>query len=344
MDVCRKLYDISDADTLVILTPSNTRYLSGFASTNCQIIITDKDQYFLTDMRYFAEAKALLGHRYTVLCKTLNEVSSLICGKTIGFEKQITYGQYLELKSISGVGRLVDVSDKISSLRDIKTNEEIELIAQAQKVTEYAFEQALSFIHEGVSEIELAAYIEYNIQKSGCELAFESIVAFGEHTSSPHAHRSSVRLKSGDFITMDIGAKYKGYCSDMTRTVGFGRLSEEQKRTYDCVLGAQLKALESLKADIRGKDGDALARNYFSDMGVGEYFTHSLGHGVGIDIHDGTGLSPKEDRLLKPNMVLTVEPGLYVEGKYGVRIEDMVVIEENSVKNLTNANKQLIIL
>ena len=344
MDICRKLYDLCKLDTVIVLLPSDTLYLSGYSSTNCQIILTKSKSYFLTDMRYYLEAKASIGDRFEVISGSLEDNKNLIEGSYIGFEKGISYTEYLYLKQICGEKQLSDVSEQISGLRDIKSQDEIDKIICAQKVTELAFNEALDFVKEGISEYELAAYIEYVMLKSGCALAFDSIVAFGEHTASPHAHRSDKKLAAGDFITMDIGAKYCGYCSDMTRTVCFGNPSSEQTEIYQAVLNAQLKALDNIKAGMTGREGDAIARDYFASLKLDKYFTHSLGHGIGIDIHEGTGMTPRENRVLKKGMIVSVEPGLYLDSKFGVRIEDMALIEENSVKSLTNANKQLIIL
>lgn len=342
--LCSKLFDIAGVDNLVVILPSNTLYLSGYSSTNAQIIITAKRSYFLTDMRYYLEAKEKLGDNFSVVCQDLKSSGDLLESGSVGFEADISYGQYRTLSTVARDRPLVDISDRIQSLRDIKSDEEIANIKAAQRVTEKAFKQALKFIKSGITECELAAYIEYIILKSGCELAFDSIVAFGEHTASPHAHRSQRKLRSGDFITMDIGAKYNGYCSDMTRTVGYGQISTRQAEIYDAVLAAQILALDSIKAGMKGCEGDKIARNYFDGRGLGKYFTHSLGHGVGIDIHEGVGLTPKEERSLQKNMIVTVEPGLYIDGEFGVRIEDMAQILESSVKDLTNADKQLIIL
>ena len=343
MDICRRLYDISGVDTLVILTPSNTRYLSGYSSTNCQIILTKHNSYFLTDMRYYLEAKQLLGNRFEVLCQGLSESKSLIEGKTLGIESDISYGQYKTV-SLLAEGNIIEITPSIDTLRSIKTTCEIDCIKKAQAVTELAYYEALKILKEGVSEVEIAAYIEYIMKKNCCQIAFDSIVAFGEHTASPHAHPSQIKLKSGDFVTMDIGASYDGYCSDMTRTVGYGQLSTKQVEIYNHVLKAQILAIENIKTEMKGKDGDAIARNYFKANSLDKYFTHSLGHGVGIDIHEGVGLTPREDRILQPNMIVTVEPGLYIDGEFGVRIEDMVQITQDGVIDLTNADKQLTIL
>ena len=344
MNVCRRLYDIAGVDNLIILLPSNTLYLSGYSSSNCQIIITKSNTYFLTDMRYFLEASQKLSDNFQVLCQDFNSSANLLCNGSVGFESDISYRQYESLSKLVGEKKLIDVLDKIAELRNVKTAEEICAIQSAQSVTELAFNEALKFIKEGISEIELAAYIEYIMQKNGCEIAFDSIVAFGEHTASPHAHRSDRKLLRGDFITMDIGAKYNGYCSDMTRTVGYGQISARQAEIYDRVLSAQQLAIDNIKAGMKGKDADKIARDYFATFSLDKYFSHSLGHGVGIDIHEGICLTPREEHVLQENMIQTVEPGLYFDGEFGVRIEDMVQIKESSVINLTNADKKLIIL
>lgn len=343
MDICRQLYDIAGVDTIVISTPSNTRYLSGYSSTNCQMILTGNASYFLTDMRYYLEARERLGKRFEVLCQDIKQSQALIEGNRIGIESDISYGQYKTLLQLAG-DNLIDITPSVSMLRDIKTAFEIECINKAQSITELAYNEVLKIIEEGVNEIELAAYIEYIMKRNGCEIAFDSITAIGEHTASPHAHPDGRKLKSGDFITMDIGAKYEGYCSDMTRTVGYGQLSTKQVEIYNSVLAAQKLAIDNLKAGMTGKEGDAIARDYFKERGLDKYFTHSLGHGVGIDIHEGVGLSPREERILKPDMIVTVEPGLYIDGEFGVRIEDMVRITQNKVIDLTNVDKQLTIL
>lgn len=344
MDRCRRLYDSIDVDTLIIQTPSNTLYLSGYPSTNCQIILTKESSYFLTDMRYYLEAKERLGDRFEVLCQDLASSQNLIRGKRVGIEGDISFRRFREVEDLVGDREISDVSDAVAALRDIKNAYEIECVKKAQSVTELAFAEALKIIKEGISEIELAAYIEYVMKKNNAQIAFESIVAFGAHTSSPHAHAGLQKLEYGDFITLDIGAKYGGYCSDMTRTIGYGRLSAKQIEIYDNVLEAQNLALKNLRAGMTGKQGDAIARDYFCERGLDKYFTHSLGHGVGIDVHEGVGLTPKENRVLQPNMILTIEPGLYIDGEFGVRIEDMALITESSVIDLTYTDKKLIIL
>ena len=227
----------------------------------------------------------------------------------------------------------------------IKSQREIDNIIKAQSITDLAFSEVLKDLKEGVSEIEIAAKIEYIFLKNGAEIAFDSIVAFGENGASPHAHRTNRKLKSGDFVTMDIGAKWNGYCSDMTRTVGFGALSQEQIDVYNIVLNAQQTAENSIRAGMSGHDADKISRDIISNAGYGEYFTHSLGHSVGVDIHEEIRLSPTaKDAIIKNNMVMTVEPGIYIPNKFGIRIEDTVLIKDNIANNLAKSDKKLIIL
>ena len=344
MDICRKLYDLCKTDTVIVLLPSDTLYLSGYSSTNCQIILTKSKSYFLTDMRYYLEAKASIGDRFEVISGSLEDNKDLIEGSYIGFEKGISYTEYLYLKQICGEKHLTDISEQISELRDIKSQDEIDKIICAQKVTELAFNEALDFVKEGISEYELAAYIEYVMLKNGCALAFDSIVAFGEHTASPHAHRSDKKLAAGDFITMDIGAKYCGYCSDMTRTVALGEITDMQRKAYQSVLAANVEGVAAVKAGVACRDVDAKIRKLLAKDGLDKFFVHSLGHGVGIDIHELPNLSPRSELTLQRGNVVTIEPGVYIEGAFGIRIEDMVVVEEGGCIDLTRSDKNLIIL
>ena len=202
----------------------------------------------------------------------------------------------------------------------------------------------MPFIKEGVTEIEIAARLEYIMLKNGCELAFNSIVAFGENGSKPHAHRSERKLRRGEFVTMDFGAKYKGYCSDMTRTVALGAVDERKARAYNAVLEANKLAEKAIKIGEKCCDIDAVARNYLAKFSLDKFFSHSLGHSVGVDIHEMPAFSPRCDEVLKEGMIITVEPGVYLEGDFGLRIEDMALVTKNGAEILTHADKNLIVL
>ena len=200
-------------------------------------------------------------------------------------------------------------------------------------------------IKDGITETELDRVLKSKLYKNGADdLSFDPIVAFGTNTSKPHAHPGETKLSSGMFITLDFGASYKNYFSDMTRTVAFGKPTSEMIKIYDTVLTAQEKALERLHAGITGKDAQKVVEDYFEENNVRKYFTHSLGHGLGIDIHEEPNLSAKNNQPIPENCVTSVEPGLYFPHKFGVRIEDIVVFTKKGVKNLTSSQKKLIII
>jgi len=238
-----------------------------------------------------------------------------------------------------------ELSNNIYDMRTIKSTEEIEKIHKAQKIAEKAFDEILGFIRPGVTEREIALKLDNCMLENGAEgLSFETIALAGANTSMPHGVPGNYKVKNGDFVLMDFGAVYDGYHSDMTRTVCVGQPSEKMGKIYDIVLKAQLEALKKVKSGITGSELDGYARDIIDESGYGDFFGHSLGHGVGMEIHEFPTASSKSETILKENMVVTVEPGIYLPGEFGVRIEDFVVVTENSHQNLTNCPKKLIIL
>lgn len=331
----------------LVITTSNTFYLSGYESTNCRILITNDKDYFFTDMRYLEEAKNAIGDRFEVLLGGVEEIKGIADDlgiKALGVEENVSYGEYRSLEELFKGIEFVAVDEAFSKIRAIKTEREISLIKTAQSVTETAFNEILPFIKEGVTEIEIAARLEYIMLKNGCELAFDSIVAFGENGSKPHAHRSERKLRRGEFVTMDFGAKYKGYCSDMTRTVALGAVDERKARAYNAVLEANKLAEKAIKIGEKCCDIDAVARNYLAKFSLDKFFSHSLGHSVGVDIHEMPAFSPRCEEVLKEGMIITVEPGVYLEGDFGLRIEDMALVTKSGAEILTHADKNLIVL
>ena len=331
----------------LVLTSSNTFYLSGYESSNCRILLTDDKDYFFTDMRYLEEAKQHIGDRFEVLLGGINEIKELVAKleiKNLGVEQEVSYSEYVGLQELFDGVKFVATDEVFRELRAVKSEREISLIKQAQSVTDAAFSEILLFIKEGVSEIEIAARLEYIILKNGCELAFDSIVAFGENGSKPHAHRSERKLRSGEFVTMDFGAKYKGYCSDMTRTVALGAIDERKARAYNAVLEAGKIAAKAVKVGEKCSDIDAVARNYLAKFGLDKFFSHSLGHSLGVDIHEMPAFSPSCGEILKEGMIITDEPGVYLEGDFGLRIEDMLLVTSDGAVDLTHSDKNLIIL
>lgn len=331
----------------LVITASNTFYLSGYESTNCRILITNDKDYFFTDMRYLEEAKNAIGDRFEVLLGGVEEIKGIADAlgiKALGVEENVSYGEYRSLEELFKGIEFVAVDEAFSKIRAIKTEREISLIKTAQSVTETAFNEIMPFIKEGVTEIEIAARLEYIMLKNGCELAFDSIVAFGENGSKPHAHRSERKLRRGEFVTMDFGAKYKGYCSDMTRTVALGAVDERKARAYNAVLEANKLAEKAIKIGEKCCDIDAVARNYLAKFSLDKFFSHSLGHSVGVDIHEMPAFSPRCEEVLKEGMIITVEPGVYLEGDFGLRIEDMALVTKSGAEILTHADKNLIVL
>ena len=238
-----------------------------------------------------------------------------------------------------------DIGKTICDMRKIKVKDEIDKIIVAQKITDDAFDYMLDRITEGKTEKELALELEFFMRSNGADaVSFDIIFIGGKNTSMPHGVPSDYKLQKGDFITMDFGADVCGYKSDMTRTVALGSVSEEQKEIYNIVLNAQCSALNKIRAGERCSEIDKIARDIIKESGYGQYFGHALGHSVGLDIHESPNFSPKCDEILAPGMVLTVEPGIYLPGKFGVRIEDMVYITSKGAENLTKSDKSLIII
>mgnify|MGYP004447624313 FL=1 len=233
----------------------------------------------------------------------------------------------------------------LAELRAAKTPHEQQCMREAQAIAEKALEDVLKIIRPGVTERDIAAELTYRILKHGGEgNSFEPIAVTGKNTSMPHGVPGDTIVQAGDFVTMDFGCLHNGYCSDMTRTVAVGFATDEMKAVYGTVLRAQLAGISAAKAGIAGCEIDAAARKVIDDAGYGEYFGHSFGHSLGLDIHEAPGASPSEKRLLPAGAVISAEPGIYLPGKFGVRIEDVLILGENGCENITHAPKELIVL
>ncbi|MGI6703386.1 MAG: M24 family metallopeptidase [Clostridia bacterium] len=338
-------------DGLLVQSPANRRYLSGFTGTAGSLLITEGESIILTDFRYTRQAKeqcALFtateykSDVWEALSGLLKEHSI----KRMGFEDGfITYRQYLDMKKRLEGADTVPVGESLNLLRMVKDDSEMRLMRKAAEISEKALEYAMPLIRPGTTEREISkALVSYMIQAGCSGPAFEFIVASGWRSAMPHGVASDKEIEYGDFVTIDFGGKYQGYCSDMTRTFVVGRCSPKQKEVYDTVLTAQLTAIERLRAGITGREADEAARSSIEKAGYGRCFGHGLGHGVGLKIHEAPALSPRGDIVLKPGMAVTVEPGVYIEGFGGVRIEDLVIVKENGVENLNSMGKELIVL
>ena len=317
------------------------------------LLIFKECAYLIIDFRYIEKARNTVKNCTVMEQENLTEqINSLMKkhnAKSLAVESMdmtLSRMSFLEKKfpDIEFI-KSDELSNNIYDMRTIKSTEEIEKIHKAQKIAEKAFDEILGFIRPGVTEREIALKLDNCMLENGAEgLSFETIALAGANTSMPHGVPGNYKVKNGDFVLMDFGAVYDGYHSDMTRTVCEGQSSEKMGKIYDIVLKAQLEALKKVKSGITGSELDGYARDIIDESGYGDFFGHSLGHGVGMEIHEFPTASSKSETILKENMVVTVEPGIYLPGEFGVRIEDFVVVTENSHQNLTNCPKKLIIL
>lgn len=338
-------------DGLLISNGYNMRYLSGFTGAKGYLFLTEERKVILTDSRYTIQAESESesnGYEVFEIDGSYEEAINLLIKEenisTLGFEGQDTlFLDYERLKDRLMIKRLVAIKDEVKLLRAVKQPWELERIAQAERICDYAFQKILELLKPGMTELEVAALIEYYLKSNDAEnISFNTIVASGVNSAMPHGVPTSKRIENGDFVIMDFGCVYKGYCSDMTRTVVVGKASMEQKQIYQLVLDAQMAALDFIKAGYMGCEVDNVARKMIYEAGYEGCFGHGLGHSVGLYYHESPKLSPKEKRILKPNMVLTIEPGIYVKDFGGVRIEDLVCVTEAGAVNYTNSEKKLI--
>jgi len=340
-------------DEAALITGAHTRrYLTGIRCDDGCLLITQKEAIYFTDSRYIEAVKqaahGLACRMYNRMTDSLNEAFREFHIKQVLLEaSETTVAAMTRFRDrLSATPAANDrLDDWLSALRAVKTPEQIKKIKAAQALTEFGFRFILEKIAPGQTERDIALTLEFAIRKKGAEaVAFDFIAVSGENTSLPHGVPGNRRLQKGDFLTLDFGAMLDGWHSDMTRTVAVGGVSDEQRKIYDTVLEAQRACLAVLRPGITGAEGDKASRSVIEDAGYGEYFGHGTGHGVGIQIHEEPRLSPACKEMLQPGNVVTVEPGIYLPGKFGVRIEDMVAVTEDGVENLTAATKELIIL
>ena len=284
------------------------------------------------------------GHNRQTILKECMEKENVSGDFHMGYEDQsMLCCDFDKLRKELPVQTWTPLGSRIDDLRQVKTKEELEYLAKAEEIGDKAFAEFLKIVKPGMTELEAAAELEYLMKKEGAEdLSFNTIIASGLNSSMPHAIPGYKKLEEGDFVTCDFGCKYKGYCSDMTRTFVLGKASDKQKEIYNVVLKAQLAGLAAVKAGVSGASVDKVARDIITEAGYGDCFGHGLGHSVGLFIHESPRLSPSDDTILKANMIETVEPGIYVPGFGGVRIEDMVVVTEDGCRNLAHSPKELI--
>ena len=340
-------------DGAVIFSEHNRRYFTGFNSSDGILFVTREAAVFLVDFRYIEMAKSqikgcevvLLTDKSRQLLELFNKYAVLSCGIE-AFELRVASLSKLK-KDLPQVkfDETNELNNIIENLRMIKSDEELENIRVAQRITDAAFEHIIKFIKIGMTEQQVALELEYFIKCNGASRgSFDFIVVSAENSSLPHGVPTERKLQNGDMITMDFGAVYNGYCSDMTRTVAIGSVTEQQRQVYNTVLQAQLAAEKAVKSGLKGCEIDKIARDIIDNAGYKGCFGHGLGHSVGLLIHEEPRFSPSCNTILEKNMVMTVEPGIYLEKQFGVRMEDLIIITENGCENLTKSAKELIIL
>ncbi|WP_058307474.1 M24 family metallopeptidase [Gracilibacillus massiliensis] len=348
VDKLKKVLKEESLDGLLITSAINRRYITGFTGTAGVAIITADKSYFITDFRYTEQAHdqvtdfEIVEHKGPIHQTVADIVKSLNI-TNIGFEKNdLTYALYEQYHNVINV-EFIPTNGLIEKLRLIKDQDEINILKEACKIADDAFEHILQYIKPGVKEIDVANELEFFMRKKGAtSSSFDIIVASGYRSALPHGVASSKEIKSGELVTLDFGALYKGYSSDITRTVAVGEISDELETIYQTVLEAQIKGVEGLKAGMTAKEADALTRDHIDQKGYGSYFGHSTGHGLGLDVHEMPALSFRSSETLSSGMVVTVEPGIYVPNVGGCRIEDDMLIREEGSERLTKSPKDLI--
>jgi len=330
----------NEMDSMLVTDRNNIRYFTDFTGEGF-VFITLNKVFIITDFRYTEQARQQTSGCEVIDISDFNLKSFSSKFFKTGFEnKKISYDRYQYFSE--NISNLCNIDDLFTNMRAVKTDNEIALIEKAENIGDMAFSHILQYIKPGVSERDLALEIEFFMRKHGAEaLSFDTIVACGPHGAMPHAEPDERKISKGDFIVFDFGCKYRGYCSDMTRTVSVGKADSEKKKIYDTVLKAQLSSIDMLRSGVLACDVHNNAQKIIDENYKG-CFGHSLGHGVGLEIHENPTLSPKNSHALKKGNVVTVEPGIYVNGFCGVRIEDVVVICDGGVRNLTHSDKNLI--
>lgn len=338
-------------DALIVTSLTNIRYLTGFSGSNAFVIIRPRNDFFLTDTRYTLQSRQELpGWKRFITTLPLAEAAEkekLLKGaKRVAFESaHTTYAAYRQLKKLFPGVSFVPTSDIIEGLVLSKEPHEIQSIIDAVKITDRVFNEVLKSIKPGIRESEIAAKISFLQRTYGAEKdAFDSIVASGERGALPHAHPTEKRIRSGEFVTLDFGCTKDGYNSDLTRTIAVGRVTKKMREIYETVREAQQAAVDVAKGDMMASDLDAVARNHIKARGYGKYFTHSLGHGLGLQVHERPRVSALSKEQLQMGSVITIEPGVYVPGFGGVRIEDDVVLTPTGCKVLNKAPKELLVV
>ena len=341
-----------EVDGLLLTSRYSRYYGAEFDSAEGVAIVTKAGCRYFTDSRYIESAQngiqgfeVMEVNRANPYSKLLNEAIAAFGVTTLGYEEEYLTVAELQMYESKLEAKLTPYSRKINSFRIVKEDWEFQLMRKAQEITDQAFAEVITRIKPGMTEKDLQAELIYCLYKNGGDgLAFDPIVVSGPNTSLPHGVAGDRVIQEGDFITMDFGALYKGYCADMTRTVAVGYATEEMRKVYETVLAAQKAGIGITKAGVTGKEIDGAARQVITDAGYGEYFGHGYGHGLGLEVHEMPSCSVGGEEPLPVNTICSAEPGIYLPGKFGVRIEDVVIFGENGCEDITKSPKNLIIV
>ncbi|WP_288760028.1 Xaa-Pro peptidase family protein [uncultured Veillonella sp.] len=336
-------------DGVLLLSPTNLNYFAGFSGTTAVAFVTPVQAYMFTDSRYTEQAKEQC-EGYTVIqygTTVWDSLRQVVDEEGISLKTCVFEGDYVPVDTYTAIAGKLDgtsfASAKLATLRAVKREDELGLMRRAAEIADEAFAVLLTQLRPGMTENEARIILEKEMLVRGSsEPSFATIVASGKRSCMPHGVASDKVIEEGDFVTFDFGAVYKGYHSDITRTIVMGKASDLQKKLYDVVLTAQRKGVAAVKPGLTGKALDAVCRDSIAEAGYGSYFEHGTGHGVGLDIHEQPVASPRSDSVLEPGMVVTIEPGVYIPGEIGLRIEDSVIVTNEGCEILTKTPKELI--
>lgn len=346
------MINFGNCEAWLVTSKVNRRYFAKFASSAGMLVMTKEQNYYITDFRYIVDAKRDIKNAEVLDCanggyyKMVNEILAKHNVKVLGLEfDNMTVTEYNTTKDkLFGV-EFINVSNDMMEIRNVKTEQEIQTMIEAQAIADKAYLKVIDSIKEGVTEKQIEAKIITELYNHGGEgISFAPIVASGINGASPHAKPSDKPVQAGELITMDFGCIYKGYCSDMTRTVALGKISDELNDLYHTVLDCQLAVIDKAQAGIKGSDIHNMAVDFFKERKVDQYFGHGFGHGIGLDVHEGYRANDTDHRIMPENAVISAEPGLYIEGVGGLRIEDVIVLKKDGNQNITFSKKELITL
>lgn len=337
-------------DAVLLLSPQNVSWLSGFTGESAAVMVFEEEQVFLTDFRYLERAEKETTGFSVQKCapkERLSYMKRLMAShgtRRLGIEKNYVTVRMMEQFRAEWDVEFIGIDEAVMQLRSRKTEEELRRMREGAKITEAVFAHVLDYVRPHVTEYDLLAEMVYFMHRNHVSPSFPPIIASGENAAMPHASVTGRMLTGGDFLTLDFGCKYQGVCTDFTRTIGISGVEQTEKMIYNTVKKAQDAVFEVLRPGILAREADAAAREVIAAAGYGQYFEHGTGHGVGVEIHEAPTLNAHSDQVLEEGMVVTVEPGIYLPGRTGVRIEDMVVLTKDGFQNFYTEPRELIVI